>query len=56
MALLNMEYLLPPIVVAHESPIDPILKVLRMIVWGKIPLVWTYWGLGRHFYYEVGAL
>ena len=40
----------------HAYPIDPILKVLRLVVWGKILLVWTYWGLGRHFYYGVGAL
>ena len=40
----------------HECPTGPVLEVLGLAIWHERRLVWTFGGVGNHFYYGVEGL
>jgi hypothetical protein len=48
--------LVPVLVLLHECPTGPVLEVLGLAIWHERRLVWTFGGVGNHFYYGVEGL
>ena len=40
----------------HEYPTGPVFEVLGLAIWHERRLVWTFGGVGNHFYYGVEGL
>ena len=40
----------------HERPTGPVWEVLGLAIWHERRLVWTFGGVGNHFYYGVEGL